>query len=108
MPGVNTKPGDLGVGSAVAEKSARKQADTERARMEADLATSELRYRRLFESAKDGILILDAVTGRIIDANPYILELLGYPRGELLGKTPWDICPFKDILACETAFLKLQ
>ncbi|MDQ3258247.1 MAG: PAS domain S-box protein, partial [Acidobacteriota bacterium] len=53
---------------------------------EEGLRTSELRYRRLFESARDGILILDIVTRKIVDANPYMTELLGYTRDELLGK----------------------
>ena len=42
------------------------------------LRASELRYRRLFETAKDGILILDAKTGQITDVNPFLVNLLGY------------------------------
>lgn len=57
------------------------------------LKNSEIRYRRLFESAKDGILILDSSTGRILDVNPYLIELLGYDKGEFLGKVLWDIIP---------------
>ena len=51
---------------------------TERKRTEDALKASEIRYRRLFETAKDGILILDADTGRITDANPFLQEMLGY------------------------------
>jgi PAS domain-containing protein len=40
---------------------------------------SELRYRRLFETAQDGILILDATSGEIMDVNPFLLDLLDYP-----------------------------
>ena len=43
------------------------------------LKESELRYRRLFETAKDGILILDFETGTIVDANPYIIEIIDCP-----------------------------
>lgn len=77
-------------------------------RVDDALADSELRYRRLFESARDGILILDAETGRITDANPFLQELLGYARAELLGKTLWEIGPFKDIVASRAAFRQLQ
>ena len=50
------------------------------------LAASELRYRRLFESAQDGILILDAETGMVVDVNPFLVTLLGYSHAEFLGK----------------------
>jgi PAS domain S-box-containing protein len=72
------------------------------------LTISEIRYRRLFETAKDGILLLDADTGRITDANPYLQDLLGYSRAELLGKMLWEIGPFRDIAASRGAFSKLQ
>jgi len=69
---------------------------------------SEVRYRRLFETAKDGILILDADTGQIIDANPFLEVLLGYSRADLVGKTLWEIGPFKDVAASRNAFRELQ
>jgi len=72
------------------------------------LRESEVRYRRLFESAQDGILILDASTGRITDANPFLESLLGYDHGELLGKTLWDIGPFHDVTASRKSFVQLQ
>jgi PAS domain S-box-containing protein len=81
---------------------------TERKRIEDALKTSEVRYRRLFETAKDGILILDADTGRITDANPFLQDLLGYSHTELLGKMLWELGPFKDIAASRGAFRKLQ
>ncbi|MCR4310787.1 MAG: PAS domain-containing sensor histidine kinase [Deltaproteobacteria bacterium] len=81
---------------------------TERMRIEYALKTSEIRYRRLFETAKDGILILDADTGQITDANPFLQDLLGYSRAELLGKMLWEIGPFRDIAASRGAFRKLQ
>jgi diguanylate cyclase (GGDEF)-like protein/PAS domain S-box-containing protein len=72
------------------------------------LQASEMRYRRLFESAKDGILILDADTGEIGDVNPFLTELLGYSKDEFLGKKLWEIGPFKDIAASKEAYEELQ
>jgi PAS domain-containing protein len=59
------------------------------------LNASEIRYRRLFESAKDGILILDAKTGLIKDVNPFLIELLGYSKDEFLDKAIWEIGFFR-------------
>ncbi|MDX6497087.1 MAG: hypothetical protein QOG23_347 [Blastocatellia bacterium] len=72
------------------------------------LWTSEIRYRRLFEAARDGILILDAVTLRITDVNPFMTELLGYSRDEFLGKEHWEIGLFSDKEASQQAFRQLQ
>ena len=69
---------------------------------------SELRYRRLFESAKDGILILDAQSGGIVDVNPYLIEMLAYSKEELVGKELWEIGVFKDIAASRASFAELQ
>jgi diguanylate cyclase (GGDEF)-like protein/PAS domain S-box-containing protein len=69
---------------------------------------SEVHYRRLFENAKDGILVLDANTGQITDANPVLEEMLGYSHAELLGKRLWEIGPFRDIAASQDAFRELQ
>jgi PAS domain S-box-containing protein len=65
--------------------------------MEQTIRASELSYRRLFETAKDGILILDAATGRISDVNPFLIELLGFSLSEMVGKTVGELSPFKDI-----------
>jgi PAS domain S-box-containing protein len=81
---------------------------TERKRAEVALNMSEARYRRLFESAKDGILILDAETARITDANPFIAELLDYSHEELMGKELWQIGVFEDVEASKAAARELQ
>lgn len=81
---------------------------TESKKIEDDLIMSETRYRLLFESAKDGILILDAETGMIVDVNPSLTELLGYSEEELVEKAIWEIGCFKDILANKEKFLELQ
>jgi PAS domain S-box-containing protein len=72
------------------------------------LRTSEIRYRRLFEAARDGILILDAITLKITDVNPFMTELLGYSRAEFLGKELWKIGLFNDKEASKAAFRELQ
>ena len=69
---------------------------------------SELRYRRLFETAQDGILILDADSGKIIDVNPFLLDLLDYPFESVIGLQLWEIGLFEDIAANQAAFEKLQ
>jgi diguanylate cyclase (GGDEF)-like protein/PAS domain S-box-containing protein len=71
------------------------------------LKASEKRYRRLFETAKDGILILNADTGVVTDVNPYLTELLGYTHSELVGKTLWEIGPFRDTAASKANFRQL-
>jgi diguanylate cyclase (GGDEF)-like protein/PAS domain S-box-containing protein len=73
-----------------------------------EIKTSELRYRRLFEAAQDGILILDAETGAIIDVNPFLIKMLGYSREEFVGKKLWEVGAFKDIEASQEAFQSLQ
>jgi PAS domain S-box-containing protein len=69
---------------------------------------SELRYRRLFETAQDGILILDANSGEIMDVNPFLIDLLDYPFEELRGRKLWEIGHFQDIAANRAAFETLQ
>jgi PAS domain S-box-containing protein len=69
---------------------------------------SEIRYRRLFEAAHDGVLILDAVSRKITDANPFMSHLLGYRRDELLGRELWEIGLLKDEQASQAAFRELQ
>ena len=72
------------------------------------LRLSDARYRRLFETAQDGILILDAETGQVVDANPFMKELLGYSQEEFLGRKLWEIGPFKGEDASKSAFAELQ
>ena len=70
---------------------------TDNIKAQQKLQSSETRYRRLFESAKDGILILDAESGQIDDVNPFLIELLGYSKEEFLDKKIWEIGIFRDI-----------
>ncbi|MFA4848837.1 MAG: PAS domain S-box protein [Methanoregula sp.] len=81
---------------------------TERKMAEEAQIASEIRYRRLFEAAQDGILILDAGTGQIVDVNPFLIEMLGFSREQFLGKKIWEIGLFKDIVANKDNFKELQ
>ena len=78
------------------------------AHTEQALRASETSYRRLFEAAKDGILILDVDTGRINDVNPYLFNLLGFSRSEMVGKTVGELSPFKDIESNKVMLERLQ
>jgi PAS domain S-box-containing protein len=69
----------------------------DKTRIEEVLRLSELRYRRLFEAAQDGILILDGSTGSIVDVNPFLLGLLGYSLGEFTGRKLWELEAFQGI-----------
>jgi PAS domain S-box-containing protein len=82
--------------------------EAERKRLEKILQASEVRYRRLFETAQDGILIIDADTGDIVDVNPFLVDLLGYSHKEFIGKKLWEIGAFKDIEESRAAFKELQ
>ena len=81
---------------------------TERKRSIDAIAISEIRYRRLFESAKDGILILDAETGMIDDVNPFLIQMLGFSKDQFVKKAIWEIGFFKDVVANHNKFDELQ
>jgi PAS domain S-box-containing protein len=81
---------------------------TERAHAAQVLGASEARYRRLFETAQDAILILDEASGKIMDANPFVIDLLGYSLDELLGKELWEIGLFSDKEESKAAMERLQ
>ena len=88
-------------------------ADVNKSRSESNkslqlLQASEIRYRRLFETAQDGILILNAETGQIDDVNPYMIDMLHYSHEEFLGKQLWEVSPFKNTVLNIAAFEELQ
>lgn len=72
------------------------------------LRVSESRYRRLFETAQDGILLLNADTAQIEDVNPYLIKMLGYSHAEFLGKKLWEVGAFADIGQSKEMFEELQ
>ena len=91
--------------------TAKKTARTPGARSNAAtvaLKVSEMRYRRLFETARDGILLLNASTAVIEDANPFLIDLLGYAHAELLGKRIWEVGAFADVAENQQKFSELQ
>jgi PAS domain S-box-containing protein len=79
-----------------------------RRQAETALRSSEVRYRRLFEAAHDGVLLVDSQTHKILDANPFMTHLLGYSREELLGQEPWQFGLPKDATAHQAAWQQLQ
>ncbi|HEV7239255.1 MAG TPA: PAS domain S-box protein [Thermoanaerobaculia bacterium] len=81
---------------------------TERAQAVHALRESEARYRRLFETAQDAILILEEAGGKIMDANPFVIDLLGYSLDELIGKQLWEIGLFSDKQESKAAMERLQ
>ena len=93
-------PGGKVIQCNVRDITARRQA-------ERDLNASEARYGRLFETATDGILLLDAESGDITDVNPFMVELLGYSREQCLGKKLWDMGLVRDVEARKIAFREL-
>jgi PAS domain S-box-containing protein len=95
-----TAGGPAGLLAVIRDISARKQA-------EKNLRVSEIRYRRLFEAAQDGVLLLDPGTRKITDANPFMTRLLGYSHHELVGKELFEIGLLKDEFASQEMLRKL-
>ena len=94
-----------GIGQPTRPPAARREAGQ---KIEQALRASELSYRRLFETAKDGVLILEADTGRITNVNPFLTHLLGFSREEMIGKTVGELSPFKDIGSNQAMLARLQ
>jgi diguanylate cyclase (GGDEF)-like protein/PAS domain S-box-containing protein len=69
---------------------------------------SEIRFRRLFETAQDGIILLDPKTGMITEVNTFLINMLGYSHEEFIQKKIWEVGAFKDIEASKEAFIVLQ
>jgi PAS domain S-box-containing protein len=81
---------------------------TERHKTQVKLQHSETRYRLLFESAKDGILIVNAADGKIIDVNPFLVEMTGFSKEELIEKTLWELDIFRNIAPTREAFAEFD
>ena len=96
------------IGPAVKGVLEKKRAREEQEKAEEVLRVSDIRYRRLFESAKDGILVLDGDTAEITDVNPHMIEMLGYNYDELLGKKIYEVSPFKETEKTQTLIGELQ
>ena len=72
------------------------------------LRQAESRYRRLFETARDGILLINSDTAQIEDVNPYLIEMLGYTHDEFLGKKLWEVGLFTDAVQTQAMFEEVQ
>ncbi|HVF71345.1 MAG TPA: PAS domain S-box protein [Chthoniobacterales bacterium] len=81
---------------------------TDEKRISESLAASELRYRRLFETAQDGILIVDAQTGMVANVNPSLITTLGVSHEQFLAKPIWELGLFNDVWATEKEFTELK
>lgn len=79
----------------------------DRQRRERALKASEIRYRRLFETAPDGILVLDAETGVVVDVNPSMCLMLDYFPAEILDQPLWSIPAFKNAAVTKSHFRDL-
>jgi PAS domain S-box-containing protein len=99
---IKSKDGEI-IGVVLVFKDQTEERETQK-----KLTSSELSYRRLFESAKDGILILDAENGMIVDVNPFLVEMLGYSKEQFISKAIWEIGFFHDIVSNRDKFLELQ
>jgi len=89
----------------ITERMNRDKAATQN---EQAIRASELKYRKLFETAQDGILILDADTGRINEVNPFLLKLLGFTHEEVIGRFIWELSPFEDVVSNKKKLMQLQ
>ena len=69
--------------------------------------SDETRYRQLFKIAKEGILVIDAATGKVTDVNPYLVELLGQSKKQFIEKEIWSIGVFKKLIPSIDAFKKM-
>jgi PAS domain S-box-containing protein len=101
-------PEKLGETNAMSNDHQTKNASAHETTTELALRASELSYRRLFEAAQDGILILEVETGRITDVNPFLVKLLGFSQEEMVGKTVGELSPFTDIVSNQAVLQRLQ
>ena len=93
---------------SLGSKAANFSDETENHQFDEKFKESEMRYRRLFETAQDGILILDFETGNIVDANPFIMKMLDFPLSGIMGKKLWEIGLFSNKEESEIAFIELK
>jgi PAS domain S-box-containing protein len=71
------------------------------------LVASESRYRRLFEAAQDGIILLNGETAVVEDVNPYMIAMLGFSHAQLVGKKLWELGAFIDTAKCKEMFAEI-
>ena len=92
----------------VAELLARVMTHLELRSARQRLAESELRYRRMFETASDGIVLLDRESGRITDVNPALTKMINLAPSQLLGRTFGETKPFSSNPSCRRVLDELR
>jgi len=78
------------------------------AKMKAARREVEERYRALFERAREGIVLVDCDTGRIIDCNPEFAAQAGRPVEQLRQLALWDLRPPEDVAAARKLFERVM
>src|SRR5262249_55961391 len=81
---------------------------TERKAAETALRASEEQFRQIFESGREGIWILDAESGEILEVNQFLVDLLGYEKKELVGRKPWELSIYENPEAAQARFQALR
>jgi PAS domain S-box-containing protein len=88
------------------EHSVGKSKTPGRAQGEELLRAWEEKFRRLMEVLPEGILLLDADSGTITDANPAIQKMFGCAADELIAKKPWELEALKEVPTIQDAIQK--
>lgn len=78
--------------------------EAERQRRDRASKAADVRYRRLFETAPYGILVLDAETGVVVDVNPVVCRLLDAESQDILGRPLWSLAAFKNAARANAQF----
>ena len=68
---------------------------------------AEIRFQRLFETAKDAMMIVEAETGIVLDVDPYLLSCTGFAREDVVGKKLAEAGPFLDMIEASTLISSL-
>jgi PAS domain S-box-containing protein len=84
-------PTSAGVTAYFHDIDERKRKELQRDELLAALRDSEERYRQLFQSESDAILLIDHESGRLLEANPAAAATYGYTTEELVGLTDLDL-----------------
>jgi diguanylate cyclase (GGDEF)-like protein/PAS domain S-box-containing protein len=81
---------------------------TEAKKLQRILERSESRYRRLFETAQEGIILISSITSKVLDVNQFLVDLTGYSPNEITGRKLWELGFIKDVKKSKEAFDRLQ
>ena len=98
--GVRREDERLAIHVALTDISDKKRAEVAR-------EESELRYRAIFDRARNGLVVFEVANRRLLSANDAFLKMVGYSRDELPGLSVPDIHPAVDMPRVEEAFTQL-